>query len=129
MRVLELRLENEDYARLAAIAARRGSQPEELAARGLLEWVGRCEKESAASDEEMKHRFLKLRLADKPFDAIAAELQVSADTLKEWDRSIKQSPAEWSKAFAFANRSTDALTWEMKLKERFFDLWGHRPAG
>jgi len=127
MRVLQIHLENEDYDRLVAIAAKKAKQPEELAAEGLVEWMRLKESEPVAGEETLKRRFLKLRLEDRDVDAVATELQMPVEVVRDWDRAIRQSPAEWSKAFVYANKTIDALSWEMKIKNRFFTLWGHRP--
>jgi hypothetical protein len=129
MRVLAIQLENEEYDSLAALAARTGKQPEKLAAELLLAWVRGREAEQHQGDEASRRRFLMLRLQDKDRElaAIAAELNVRPEVVARWDERIRTEPEEWSKAFVFASKSVDPLSWEMTIRDRFYDLWGHRP--
>lgn len=129
MRVLEVRLENEDYDRLVALAGREGKPVEEVAAEALVAACAAREKALVVDDETLRNRFIKLVLQqkDRKLDSIAAELGVPVETTERWNRQIRSIPAEWSKAFVFASKSYDPLTWEMTIRERFYGLWGHRP--
>ena len=129
MRVLEVRLENDDYDRLATVAGSAGKAVEEVAAEALLSWIRGKEKALRVDDEVLRQGLIKARLQDRDQDlkSIAAELGVPLETAERWDREIRGVPAEWSKAFVFASKSFNPLTWEMTVRERFYGLWGHRP--
>jgi hypothetical protein len=102
---------------------------EEQAAEAILQWARAKENESREGEETLKRRLIKLRLQDKDrsLESLAEEIGVSVDLVSRWDRGMRGSPEEWSKAFVFASKNTDPLTWEMTLRSRFYDLWGHRP--
>ena len=129
MRVLEVRLENDDYDRLAAAAGKAGTTPEAAAAEAVMAWIRLREKEVQVDDEALRQRLIKLRLKDKDrgLASIAEEIGVGLEVAERLNRQIRSGGAEWSRAFIFASKSVDPLTWEMTVRERFYDLWGHRP--
>lgn len=129
MRVLQVHLENQDYDRLAALAAKSGKAAEDLATEAILLWAKAREADLREGEETLKKRLIKLRLQNKErsLAAIAQELGLPEDVVTRWDLGMRASPEEWSKAFVFASKSADPLTWEMTIRERFYDLWGHRP--
>jgi len=129
MRVVQVRLENDDYDRLAAFAAGTGKEPEQLAAEAILIWMRSKDVEKKGGDEILRRTFIKLRLKgkDRTLRSVAEEAALPLETVERWDREIRGSPEEWSKAFQSAGKSSDPLAWEMTLRERFYDIWGHRP--
>jgi hypothetical protein len=129
MRVLEVRLENDDYDRFAAAAAKAGTPPETAAAEAVMAWTRLREKEGTIDEEALRQRFIRLRLKDRDrtLGAIAQEMGVDVAVTERWNRQIRSGAADWSRAFVFASKSVDPLTWEMTVRDRFYDLWGHRP--
>jgi hypothetical protein len=129
MRVLQVQLENQDFDRLAALAAKSGKAAEDLATEAILLWAKAREADLREGEETLKRRLIKLRVQskDRSLAAIAQELGLPEDVVTRWDLAMRASPAEWSKAFVYASKSTDPLVWEMTLRDRFYDLWGHRP--
>lgn len=129
MRTIELVLENEEYERLLRLCEEQKREPAAAAREVLLEWLRGQEKRSGEEEWEVRKRYMRARLQEREpnLAAIAESLGLTEETLRRWDAEIRRDPQQWRRAFVFVNKSTDPLRWEMTIKDRFYDAWGHPP--
>jgi len=122
----ELRIEIDDVlaARLNQEAAARGKSADELVREHLAAWL---KPKPVTDDRGMWKAYVTLRMRGLAMEDIAEQLDRGAADLEEWDRRIREDPKRWNEAYFQIRKATDPLAWEMKVRDRFIDLWGDKP--
>ena len=123
----ELKIEIDDVlaARLDQAAAAQGKSPGELVREHLADWL---EPKPVTEDRGMWKAYVTLRMRGLSMEEIAEQLDRGTEKLEDWDRQIRSDPRRWNEAFFQMRKATDPLAWEMKVRDRFIDLWGEKPS-
>ena len=129
MRILQIKIENDEYDRLVAYAAEAGREVGDIAREVLAGWMEGREQEKRQSEWKDRMRYVKLRIGGKELQQIAEALGVSRDTVLAWEQEIRALPDVWSKAYFELKKSVDPLMWEMTYRDKFANFWGEKPSG
>lgn len=129
MRILQIKIENDEYDRLVAYAAEAGREVGDIAREVLARWMEGREQEKRQSEWKDRMRYARLRVGGKDLQQIADALGVARDTVHAWEREIRSVPEVWSRTYFELKKSVDPLLWEMTYRNKFSDFWGEKPGG
>lgn len=121
-------LSDPQFEKLNKLAHNQNQKPSGVAADIVIAWLDKQEPVSSDEEETQRRRFLKLRTDGKSYDEICRELECAEEQLRDWDNEIKTIPRSWNKAFIQVRKSTNPVLWEMKIMDRFYELWGRHPS-
>ena len=127
MKKVTFLLEEDLYEQITKAAFDKKIDISDLAKEIVMNWIKKDAGGNVMSQEDVKRRYIRLRIQDKPIEHIGKELGISQTILEGWENDIRQTPNEWMKTFIFIRKSTDPLTWELKIQDRFYDIWGKKP--
>jgi hypothetical protein len=127
MKDIVIKLEDQAYDTLSERAAKKGTEPEHLAEELVMQWIQQGEK--GESRQELRQRFLKMRLKGSEVSEISETLGCGLDVIEHWNEEIKADPNVWTNSFFYLRKSVDPLRWEMRFMDRFYELWGQKPQG
>ena len=122
----ELKIELSDVlaARLNQAAAAQGKSAGELVQEHLADWLA---PRPVTEDRGLWKAFVTLRMRGLAMEDAAEQLQRETADLEAWDRQIREDPKRWNEAYFQIRKATDPLAWEMKVRDKFIDLWGEKP--
>ena len=122
----ELRIEIDDplYARLSQMAAEQDKTPGKIVEEHIIQWLN---PKPVTKDMGRWKAYVSLRMKGLEAREISEQLDCSEEDLSDWDREIRTSPKRWNEAYFIIRKATDPLTWEMKVRDRFLELWGEKP--
>ncbi len=126
MRQIVIDFEDADFGAIEKLAQEQGKSVPDLVRALVSGGLGRLREQMEQVEWGQIERFIKLRLSGLDCAHAAESLQVPEEKAAEWDNRIRTVPSAWQKAFMFARKSTDALSWEMKVMDRFQERWGNQ---
>ncbi len=127
MKDITVALDDRQYASMLGAAEAKGGSISDLAHEILCNWISKMEESKSSNEAELKNRFYKLRVKGLEPSRIAEEIGVTRAAVSTWDEEVRQSSKVWGKAFYYLRKSTDPLTWEMKVMDAFYEIWGSKP--
>ena len=127
MKEIRIKLSESQYALLSTLAEKSDTTPDELAKEQIISWLNQQSEETPVTDENKRDEFIKMRMQELDFPTIARELRCPEEKLLEWDNKIRGDTKVWNGAYFLMRKASDPLSWEMKKRDRFFELWGERP--
>ena len=111
--------------KLSKKAESQGVSPSQLVKQLIVESLEEKPQGDKAGGQA-RDRFVAMRLKGLDYPEIAADLTLPESTLREWDDELRDNEKAWRKAFVHTMNRTGSLNWEMKVKDRFYELWGSR---
>jgi len=122
----ELRIDIEDslHARIVQMAAEQGKSPEEVVTEHITQWLN---PKPVAVDKGRWQAYVSLRMKGLTVQDISEQLDCSKQDISTWDGQIRSNPQRWNDAYFLVRKATDPLSWEMKVRDRFLELWGEKP--
>jgi hypothetical protein len=127
MKEIRIKLSEPQYVLLSTLAEKSDTIPDELAQEQVISWLNQHSEETSAAGENKRDEFIKMRMEELDFPTIARKLGCPEEKLLEWDSKIRGELKSWNGAYFLMRRASDPLSWEMKMMDRFFELWGQRP--
>ena len=120
-------LDDSQFAGLLRAAGAKGESVSELAREVIANWLSKLEESKSSDEAELKNRFYKQRVKGLEPPRIAEQLGVAESVVSGWDEEVRLNSKVWGHTFSYLRKSTDPLTWEMKVMDAFYELWGSRP--
>ena len=127
MKEIRIKLSESQYILLSTLAEKSDATPDELVQEQIISLLNQQSEETSAAGENKRDEFIKMRMQELDFPAIARKLGCPEEKLLEWDSKIRGDTKVWNSAYFLMRKVSDPLSWEMKMMDRFFELWGQRP--
>ena len=125
---ISITLSETQIERLQLIAKSQEKESVDVAAGIIAEWLEKQEPAKSSAQEAKRKRYMKMRIDGRSFDEITEELECPEEELRVWENEIKTVSQRWNQAFVQIRESTNSVLWEMKVMDKFYDLWGRNPS-